>query len=190
VLELSNLPPVECFPGELNQVFMNLIVNAVQAMPEGGILRIGARRKGEGWVSLRFADTDHGIPQELITKIFDPLFTTKPLGSGTGLGLSIAHQIITERHGELEAIALAERLQPEVMLLDIGMPIIDGYETCRRIRAEPWGKSIKIVALTDWGTDEDRRKSAAAGFDAHLVKPAAASTLSQVLGDPSSLVAG
>jgi signal transduction histidine kinase len=93
-------------------------------------------------------------------------------------------------HDGLAAIALAERLQPEVILLDIGMPIIDGYETCRRIRAEPWGKSIKIVALTGWGTDEDRRRSAEAGFDAHLVKPAGASTLSQVLGDPSCLVAG
>jgi signal transduction histidine kinase len=92
-------------------------------------------------------------------------------------------------HDGLAAIALAERLQPEVILLDIGMPILDGYETCRRIRAEPWGKSIKIVAVTGWGSNEDRRKSAEAGFDAHLVKPAAASSLSQVLGDPSSLVA-
>ncbi len=56
-------------------------------------------------------------------------------------------------------------------LLDIGMPLLDGYEVARRIRAQPWGKAITLVALTGWGQDSDRRRSREAGFDSHLVKP-------------------
>ena len=60
---------------------------------------------------------------------------------------------------------------PEVALLDIGMPRLDGYEVARRIRAQEWGKSVTLVALTGWGQDSDRRRSQEAGFDTHLVKP-------------------
>ena len=60
---------------------------------------------------------------------------------------------------------------PEVALLDIGMPKLDGYEVARRIRAQPWGRRITLVALTGWGQDSDRRRSGEAGFDSHLVKP-------------------
>jgi CheY-like chemotaxis protein len=58
-----------------------------------------------------------------------------------------------------------------VALLDIGPPRLNGYEACRRIRARPWGRNIRLVALTGWGQEEDRRRSQEAGFDAHLVKP-------------------
>jgi signal transduction histidine kinase/CheY-like chemotaxis protein len=71
----------------------------------------------------------------------------------------------------VEAIVTAERFQPDVMLLDIGMPRMNGYDTCRAIRAKDWGKDIVIVALTGWGQEEDRQKSRDAGFDDHLVKP-------------------
>jgi PAS domain S-box-containing protein len=87
-------------------------------------------------------------------------------------------------HDGLEAIAAAERYRPDVILLDIGMPGLDGYAACRRIREEPWGNTIQIVALTGWGTEEDRRRSADAGFDGHLVKPVDASTLVNLLGGP------
>ena len=97
-LEMESLSPIECYPSDLNQVFMNLIVNAAQAMEEGGELTIFAR-EDESWVYLDFADTGPGIPADVQKKIFDPFFTTKPVGSGTGLGLSLAYQIIAQKHG-------------------------------------------------------------------------------------------
>ncbi len=70
------------------------------------------------------------------------------------------------------AIREAERLRPDVILLDIGLPDLDGYEVCRRLRAQPWGREAAIIALTGWGQAQDRQRSAASGFDQHLVKPA------------------
>jgi CheY-like chemotaxis protein len=69
------------------------------------------------------------------------------------------------------AVKAAERLLPDAILLDIGLPRIDGYEVCRRIREQPWGRGLMIVALTGWGQEEDRQKSREAGFNTHLVKP-------------------
>jgi PAS domain S-box-containing protein len=74
-------------------------------------------------------------------------------------------------HDGAEAIKAAERLRPDVVLLDIGLPIMNGYEACRRIRNEPWGKDLLLVALTGWGQEEDRERSRNAGFDMHMVKP-------------------
>lgn len=97
-LNLDALPPVECYPAELNQVFMNLIVNALQAMPGGGRLCISGQRQTNGQIVLCFRDSGCGIPQAVIGRIFDPFFTTKPVGQGTGLGLSVSYNII-KRHG-------------------------------------------------------------------------------------------
>jgi len=74
-------------------------------------------------------------------------------------------------HDGFEAIRAAERIRPDALLLDIGLPRLDGYEVCRRIREQPWGQDLVVVALTGWGQDEDRVRSKEAGFDAHLVKP-------------------
>jgi signal transduction histidine kinase/ActR/RegA family two-component response regulator len=71
----------------------------------------------------------------------------------------------------LEAVRLAREFQPEIVLLDIGMPKLNGYEACRQIRAQPWATQVIIIAVTGWGQDEDRRRSKDAGFDLHLVKP-------------------
>jgi CheY-like chemotaxis protein len=71
----------------------------------------------------------------------------------------------------VSAIAIAEQFRPSVILLDIGLPKMSGLDACRRIREQPWGQSVVIVALTGWGQDDDRRKSADAGFDYHMVKP-------------------
>ena len=71
----------------------------------------------------------------------------------------------------LEAVEEAERFRPDVVLLDIGMPRLNGYEAARRIRDEPWGKEMLLIAQTGWGQEEDRRRSQEAGFDAHLTKP-------------------
>ena len=87
----------------------------------------------------------------------------------------------------VEAVQAAALFRPEVVLLDIGMPKLDGYETARRIRAQPWGKNMFLVALTGWGQDEDRQKSKDAGFDAHLVKPVDHAELVTLLANRSPL---
>jgi PAS domain S-box-containing protein len=74
-------------------------------------------------------------------------------------------------HDGQAAFDAANKYRPDVMLLDIGLPKLNGYEVCRRLRKEPWGNGIALIALTGWGQDEDRRKSREAGFDGHLVKP-------------------
>ena len=79
------------------------------------------------------------------------------------------------------ALESAEQHRPEVALLDIGMPKLDGYEVARRIRAQPWGQRITLVALTGWGQDSDRRRSQEAGFDSHLVKPLDLDKLTELL---------
>jgi DNA-binding response OmpR family regulator len=71
----------------------------------------------------------------------------------------------------LEGIEIAERVRPEIILLDIGLPRIDGWETCRRIRQQSWGNQVMVYALTALGQDDDRLKSQQAGFDMHFVKP-------------------
>jgi PAS domain S-box-containing protein len=86
--------------------------------------------------------------------------------------LSIAGHDTRLAHDGPEAMQTAADYRPDVIFLDIGMPTLDGYETARWIREQPWGKDTVLIALTGWGQSEDRRKSAAAGFDHHLVKPA------------------
>ncbi len=100
------LPLVTCFPGEFNQVVLNLIINAAHAIAdkldgEGsarGTIRISTRRDG-AWVEVRVQDTGTGIPEAVGSRVFDPFFTTKPVGRGTGQGLALAHSIVTEKHG-------------------------------------------------------------------------------------------
>ena len=96
----AEVPDIYCSPSRLNQVFINLITNAVQAMDGKGVLTISTSAKDE-WVEVCIEDTGCGIPEEHISKIMDPFFTTKPVGEGTGLGLSIVHQIVEEHHGQL-----------------------------------------------------------------------------------------
>jgi signal transduction histidine kinase/CheY-like chemotaxis protein len=84
-------------------------------------------------------------------------------------------------HDGLQAVALAQSVRPDAMLLDIGMPNLNGYEAAERIRGEPWGRSITLIALTGWGQDKDRRRAAEAGFDHHLVKPADPGVLQKLL---------
>jgi PAS domain S-box-containing protein len=89
-------------------------------------------------------------------------------------------------HDGGEALAAAERFRPDVTLLDIGLPELNGYEVCQRLRREPWGKSMTIVALTGWGQEEDRRRSSDAGFDGHLVKPVEPAALLRLLQSETS----
>lgn len=96
------LPLVECLPSQLNQVFMNLMVNAAHAMgDQRGTITIRTGVSGDH-VWLEFADTGSGISKENLSRIFDPFFTTKPVGKGTGLGLSLTYGIVQKHHGHIE----------------------------------------------------------------------------------------
>ncbi|MBN1515031.1 ATP-binding protein [Candidatus Sumerlaeota bacterium] len=100
------LPMVTCLPGEINQVFLNLIINAAHAIEEKvgkdrkekGLIRIGARTAGER-VEITISDTGAGIPLEIRERIFEPFFTTKEVGRGTGQGLAIARSVVVDKHG-------------------------------------------------------------------------------------------
>ena len=97
----------------------------------------------------------------------------------TLLGL-MGHTVWAAQDGA-EAFALAEVHRPELVLLDLGMPRMDGYEACRRIREQPWSREMTIVAVTGWGQKEDRRRTGEAGFDHHMVKPVDATALVSLL---------
>ncbi len=94
----------------------------------------------------------------------------------------MGHEVRTVSDGA-EAVAAAETFGPHLILLDIGMPIVDGYEACRQLRKHPWGQDIPVVALTGWGQADDRQRSADAGFNQHLVKPVDRAELLRVLAD-------
>ena len=76
---------------------------------------------------------------------------------------------------------MAEAFRPDLIVLDIGLPKLNGYDACRRIRAQPWARDIVIVAATGWGREDDRRRSQEAGFDHHLVKPVRVEVLEELL---------
>ncbi len=90
------------------------------------------------------------------------------------------HETRTANDG-LEAIEATERFRPDAVLLDIGLPKLNGYEVCRRIRQQPWGQRVLMVAVTGWGQEEDRHRSLEAGFDTHIVKPVDHDVLMRVL---------
>ncbi|MCW6050030.1 PAS domain S-box protein [Lyngbya sp. CCAP 1446/10] len=118
IKEYGNFPKVECYPSQLNQVFMNLIANAIDALEEynsqrssqeiyahPNTIRISTSANSDT-ATIRIADSGMGINQEVIHKLFDPFFTTKPVGKGTGLGLSISYQIIVDKHqGQLQCVS-------------------------------------------------------------------------------------
>lgn len=120
IKEYGNLPPVECYAGQLNQVFMNIISNAIDALEERdhqrtyeeirqspSQIRICTELLGTEQVRIRIVDNGKEIPEAIQKRIFDPFFTTKPVGKGTGLGMSISYQIVTEKHnGSLKCVSL------------------------------------------------------------------------------------
>ncbi len=121
IKEYGILPSVECYAGQLSQVFMNLISNAIDALEErrGEILtlvpqdydslpriRICTAVKGDNWITIRIIDNGEGMTEEIQKKLFNPFFTTKPMGKGTGLGLSISYDIVVEKHrGKLQCFS-------------------------------------------------------------------------------------
>jgi PAS domain S-box-containing protein len=123
VKDYGELPLIECYAGQLNQVFMNLLANAIDALEEldktrteseilinPSMLKISTQMLENDWVQIRIQDNGIGIKPDAISKIFDPFYTSKPVGKGTGLGLSISYQIIVERHhGTMRCISESEK---------------------------------------------------------------------------------
>lgn len=118
VKTFSELPLIECLPSELNQVFLNILMNAGQAIKERGMITVSTGQTGDKvWIAI--GDDGEGIPADVLPRIFDPFFTTKPVGSGTGLGLSISYGIVAKHHGTIEVTSVPG----QGTLLRIELPI-------------------------------------------------------------------
>ncbi|HIK05554.1 MAG TPA: PAS domain S-box protein [Trichormus sp. M33_DOE_039] len=135
IKEYGNLPVVDCYPGQLNQVFMNILTNAIDALEDSMAshdarllqpqIRIRTELLDNNFISIRIADNGSGMTEEVRNRLFDPFFTTKPVGKGTGLGLSISYQIIVEKHGGMLQ-CFSELGKGTEFLIQI--PLISGHE--------------------------------------------------------------
>jgi signal transduction histidine kinase len=104
----ASLPPVRADRDQLIQVLINLVMNSIHAMPEGGQLKLSLAREG-GSVCLGLSDTGHGMPDEIRKKVFEPFFTTKDFGKGTGLGLTVVKGIIEEHGGTIDVESVVDK---------------------------------------------------------------------------------
>jgi two-component system NtrC family sensor kinase len=126
--DYGELPEVRCFPQKISQVFMNILINAVQAIDEKGTIEIATRHVREGkratdeYAEIRIRDSGRGIPQENLARVFDPFFTTKPTGQGTGLGLSITYDIIRLHGGWISVESEAGTGTTFIIRLPIASP--------------------------------------------------------------------
>ncbi len=118
----ESIPEIVADDGQLRQVITNLVVNAVQAMPDGGPLRIETAREGE-WIRLEVIDAGLGIPSKILPRIFDPFFTTKDVDQGTGLGLSVVHGIVTGHEGKITVESIPGRGTHVTVRLPVNRPL-------------------------------------------------------------------
>ncbi|MGD1804288.1 CHASE domain-containing protein [Dapis sp. BLCC M126] len=153
--DYGNLPLIECYAGQLNQVFMNILANAVDALEDSvkvgqlkersPIISIKTAQVDTEWITIQIADNGPGIKTDIQTRLFDPFFTTKPVGKGTGLGLSISYQIICEKHGGYLLCSSEEGKGTEFI---IKLPIaIQAQRSFERKKEE--GRSKKEECLKD-----------------------------------------
>lgn len=101
VREFAEMPEVRCIPSQINQVVMNLLINAAHAIEQFGVITVRCSHEGD-WVWVEVQDTGKGITPTVLNRIYDPFFTTKPVGQGTGLGLTLSYNIVQKHHGRLE----------------------------------------------------------------------------------------
>ncbi len=114
----GDIPEIECYPGQLNQVFMNILSNAIDAIDDKGTITISTS-KSNGLIRISIKDNGRGIPENVQSKIFEPFFTTKEVGQGTGLGLSICHSIIEKHNGSIEVKSEVEKGSEFVIVLPV-----------------------------------------------------------------------
>ncbi|NJM96106.1 MAG: sensor histidine kinase [Phormidesmis sp. RL_2_1] len=140
IREYGNLPLVECYASQLNQVFLNLLANAIDAIEEAnasrtqeeiedspGQITIRTRSLNENCVSIEISDNGGGIPDNIKNLVFDPFFTSKAVGKGTGLGLSISYQIVTDRHnGQLECHSIPDKTTDFIVKIPVVQDVADG----------------------------------------------------------------
>lgn len=125
---------------------------------------------------------DNGVkaaPERRVLVVDDNRDAAESLAVFLQLG---GHSVHTAYDG-VEAVEAAESFRPDIVLLDIGMPKLNGYEACRRIRDTAWGKDMTVIAQTGWGQDEDKRRTHEAGFDGHLVKPVDPVAVMKIVAD-------
>ena len=129
--EYGDLPDIECLPSELNQVFLNLLVNAAHAIgPQRGLIVVRSGVAGDKvWVWVEVEDNGSGIAPEHLARIFDPFFTTKPVGRGTGLGLSLAYGIVQKHHGRIDVRSEPGRGTCFRVTLPVRRPGVEGATT-------------------------------------------------------------
>ncbi|HKR06520.1 MAG TPA: ATP-binding protein, partial [Bacteroidia bacterium] len=118
ITSFGNLPEIEGYPGQLNQVFINMITNAIDAIEENGKISIATSAENDG-IKISIRDTGSGMTEETKKKIFDPFFTTKDVGKGTGLGLSISYGIIEKHNGKIEVMSEAGKGTEFVITLPV-----------------------------------------------------------------------
>jgi len=117
--DFGKIPQIECFPGQINQVVMNILNNAIQSIEDKGKITITTGLVAAKKVSIEIKDTGKGIPKEKLQNIFDPFFTTKPVGKGTGLGLSISYGIIKDHNGDITVNSIERKYTAFKILLPI-----------------------------------------------------------------------
>jgi len=249
-LDLPPVPPVLGRPAALSEVMTNLILNAIDAMPDGGSLRIATRAEGSEWVVVNVADTGIGMPDEVRRRIFEPFFTTKG-EVGTGLGLSVSYSIIKRHGGEIrvdsevgrgtsftvrlpvgaatepeppppagqererqgrillvdnepqvlavlcemlveaghavtpviggaDAVATFSPGKFDLVLSNLGMPGLNGWEVAKHVRAQD--PNVPVVFVTGWGlTEEDRERCRSLGIQHCIFKPVKPSELHRAI---------
>lgn len=101
VREFADLPPVECIASQINQIVMNLLINAAHAIVQFGVITLRCGHEG-AWVWIEVEDTGRGIDPDILKRVYDPFFTTKPVGQGTGLGLTLSYNILQKHHGRFD----------------------------------------------------------------------------------------
>ncbi|MBD2353916.1 PAS domain S-box protein [Tolypothrix sp. FACHB-123] len=137
IKDYSDLPLIQCYAGQLNQVFMNILANAIDALEESYesqkldcdclTIRICTEKTNAQHITIRIADNGPGITEQVLNRLFDPFYTTKPVGKGTGMGLSISYQIITERHsGSIKCISSPGQGAEFVIEIPIEQSIVNG----------------------------------------------------------------
>jgi signal transduction histidine kinase len=127
VKTFGDLPLVECLPSELNQVFMNILINAGQAIKTHGVITVSTEHMGDK-VRISIGDDGEGIPAEALPRIFDPFFTTKAVGEGTGLGLAISYGIVAKHHGTIEVTSVPGQGTLFLIELPIAQPNLASKE--------------------------------------------------------------
>jgi len=125
----GDVEPIECMGSQINQVFLNLLINASHAVGADGEITLSSGRE-DGGVFVEIADNGHGIPLEIQNRIFEPFFTTKPVGMGSGLGLSLSYSIMVKHHGRLTVDSEPGRGSRFRVWLPLRQPVIEAVSTC------------------------------------------------------------